>query len=90
MSRIGSVLALAVASVAVAQPPTRLDQLGAVVKSQPDFYGAIAGPVETVKIAWTLSAPTVELGGSAVDSAQAQESCRQVGCTARFLAMTVR
>ncbi len=64
MSRIGSVLALAVASVAVAQPPTRLDQLGAVVKSQPDFYGAIAGPVETVKIAWTLSAPTVELGGS--------------------------
>ena len=48
MSRIGSVLALAVASVAVAQPPTRLDQLGAVVKSQPDFYGAIAGPVETV------------------------------------------
>lgn len=64
MSRIGSLLLLMTANAAVAQPPTRLDQIGAVARSQPDFHGAIAGPGESVRVEWALSAPTVELGKS--------------------------
>ena len=63
MSRIGSLFLLLSATAAVAQPPTRLDQIGAVARSQSDFYGAIAGR-ETVRVEWALSAPTVELGNS--------------------------
>jgi len=64
MSRIGSVFALVLAGTAVAQVPTRLEQIGAVARSQPDFYGAIAGPGETVRVEWKLSASAAELGES--------------------------
>lgn len=68
MSRTGSVLAVLLAiGMSVAQPPkapTRLDELGPVVRSQPDFYGAIARPGKRVEVAWAFSAASVELGGS--------------------------
>lgn len=72
MSRTGSRLAVLLvvpltAGVSAAQPamPTRLEHLGAVVRTQPDFYGAIApARGETLKVSWAFSAPAVELGGT--------------------------
>lgn len=68
MSRTGSLLAVLLAvGVSVAQPaiPTRLEHLGAVVRTQPDFYGAIApARGETLKVSWAFSAAEVESSGT--------------------------
>ena len=65
MSRTGELLLALVAfcGSARAEPPTSLEQLSPVDRTQADFYGAIAGPGPGVTAAWSLDSDRVALGG---------------------------